>query len=170
MNLLTSSKWFESKCCPLCHFLCLSTDSTKSCALLAFVLATLRRGAVLDGRTDPWSLGSFGSLSKLVELQNFSQLACVSTLSSSLTCFCNWLMRVFTAGSFIWEYCLLSVRFSLISANVSLEMGLLSDRTFLDFGMALSTAVQIVDTIKSAYLSRSLVDVSPEKSSKPSAA
>ena len=36
--------------------------------------------------------------------------------------------------------------------------------------MALSTAVLIADTIKSAYLSRSLVDVSPEKSSKPSAA
>ena len=49
-------------------------------------------------------------------------------------------------------------------------MGLLSDRTLLDFGMALSTAVLIADTIKSAYLSRSLVDVSPEKSSEPSAA
>ena len=32
---------------------------------------------------------SLGSLSKLIELQNFSQLACVSTLRSSLTCFCN---------------------------------------------------------------------------------
>ena len=49
-------------------------------------------------------------------------------------------------------------------------MGLLSDRTLLDFGMVLSTAVLIADTIKSAYLSRSLVDVSPEKSSEPSAA
>ena len=36
--------------------------------------------------------------------------------------------------------------------------------------MALSTAVLIADTIKSAYLSKSLVDVSPEKSSEPSAA
>ena len=45
-------------------------------------------------------------------------------------------------------------------------MGLLSDRTLLDFGMALSTAVLIADMIKSAYLSRSLVDVSPEKSCK----
>ena len=36
--------------------------------------------------------------------------------------------------------------------------------------MALSTAVLIADTIKSVYLSRSLVDVSPEKSSDPSAA
>ena len=36
--------------------------------------------------------------------------------------------------------------------------------------MALSTVVLIADTIKSAYLSRSLVDVSPEKSSEPSAA
>ena len=58
----------------------------------------------------------------------------------------------------------------LISANVSSEMGLLSDRTLLDFGMALSTAVLIADTIKSAYLSESLVDLSPEKSSVPSAA
>ena len=49
-------------------------------------------------------------------------------------------------------------------------MGLLSDSTLLDFGMALSTAVLIADTIKSAYLSRSLVDVSPEKSSEPSVA
>ena len=32
---------------------------------------------------------SLGSVSKLIELQNFSQLACVSTLSFSLTCFCN---------------------------------------------------------------------------------
>ena len=55
----------------------------------------------------------------------------------------------------------------LISANLSLEMGLLSDRTLLDFGMALPTAVLIADTIKSAYLSKSLVDVSPEKSSEP---
>ena len=49
-------------------------------------------------------------------------------------------------------------------------MGLLSDRTLLDFGMALSTAVLTADTVKSTYLSRSLVDVSPEKSSEPSAA
>ena len=78
-------------------------------------------------------------------------------------------MRVFTAGSFIREYCLLSLRFSLISTNVPSEMGLLSDRTLLDFGMALSTALLIADTIKSAYLSRSLVDVSLEKSLEPSA-
>ena len=58
------------------------------------------------------------SLFKLIELKNFSQLACDSTLKSSLTCFCNWLMHVFTAGSLIWEYCLLSLRFSLISAKV----------------------------------------------------
>ena len=49
-------------------------------------------------------------------------------------------------------------------------MGLLSVRTLLDFEMALSTAVLIADTIKSSYLSRSLVDASPEKSSEPSAA
>ena len=49
-------------------------------------------------------------------------------------------------------------------------MGLLSVLTLLDFGMALSTTVLIADTIKSAYLSRSLVDTSPEKSSEPSAA
>ena len=65
----------------------------------------------------------------------FSQLACVSTLSLSLTC-----------------------------------LGLLSHRTLLDFGVALSSTVLIADTIKSAYLSKSPVDVSPEKSSEPSAA
>ena len=32
---------------------------------------------------------SLESVSKLMELQNFSQLACDSTLRSSLTCFCN---------------------------------------------------------------------------------
>ena len=78
-------------------------------------------------------------------------------------------MRVFIAGSFFLEYCLLSLRFSLISAQVSLEIGLLSGRTLLDFGMALSTAVLSAVTIKSAYLSKSLVDRGPEKSADPSA-
>ena len=59
--------------------------------------------------------------------------------------------------------------FLLISAMVSSEIGLLADRTLLAFGMALSTAVLIAVTIKSAYLSRSLVDNSPEKSAEPSA-
>ena len=49
-------------------------------------------------------------------------------------------------------------------------MGLLSVGMPLDFGMALLTAVLIADTIKSAYLSRSPVDASPEKSSEHSAA
>ena len=40
----------------------------------------------------------------------------------------------------------------------------------LDFRMALSTAVLIADMIKSAYLFRSLVDVSPEKSLEHSSA
>ena len=48
-------------------------------------------------------------------------------------------------------------------------MGLLSDRTLLDFVMALSTAVLIAVTIKSAYLSRSLVNVSPVKPTEPGA-
>ena len=46
-------------------------------------------------------------------------------------------------------------------------MGLLSVRMLLDFGMALSTAVLIAIRIKSAYLSRSLVDVSPESPRNP---
>ena len=40
-------------------------------------------------------------IAKLIELQNFSQLACVSTLRSPLTCFCNYLMCVFTFVSLI---------------------------------------------------------------------
>ena len=52
---------------------------------------------------------------------------------------------------------------SLISASVSLEMGLFSDCMLLDFGMTFWTAVLIADTIKSAYLSKPLVDMSPEK-------
>ena len=52
---------------------------------------------------------------------------------------------------------------------VSSEIGLLSDRTLLAFRIALSTAVLIAVTIKSAYLSRSPVDNSPEKSAEPSA-
>ena len=51
----------------------------------------------------------------------------------------------------------------------SSEIGLLSDRTVLDFGMALLTAVLIAVTIKSAYFSTSLVDRCPEKSAEPSA-
>ena len=54
MNLLTSLKRFESKC-SLSMPECLSTDLAKSCALSAFVLATLSRGAVLDSRADPWA-------------------------------------------------------------------------------------------------------------------
>ena len=68
------------------------------------------------------------------------------------------------------EYHLLSLRFSLTSTTISSEMGLLSERSLLDFGKALSTVVQIAVTIKSAYLSRSPVDVSPEKSAEPKAA
>ena len=52
---------------------------------------------------------------------------------------------------------------------VSSEIELLSDRTLLDFGMALSTAVLIAVTMKSAYFSRSLVDRSSKKSAEPSA-
>ena len=52
---------------------------------------------------------------------------------------------------------------------VSSEIGLISDRTLLDFGIALSTAVLIAVTIKSAYLPRSLADRCPEKSTEPSA-
>ena len=50
-----------------------------------------------------------------------------------------------------------------------MEIGLLSGRTLLDFGIALSTAVLSAVTIKSAYLSKSLVDRCPEKSADPSA-
>ena len=50
-----------------------------------------------------------------------------------------------------------------------MEIGLLSGRTLLDFGMALSTAVLIAVTIKSAYLSKSPVDRCPEKSADPCA-
>ena len=50
-----------------------------------------------------------------------------------------------------------------------MEIGLLSGRTLLDFGIALSTAVCIAVTIKSTYLSRSLVDRCPEKSADLSA-
>ena len=49
-----------------------------------------------------------------------------------------------------------------------MEIGLLSGRTLLDVGMALSTAVCVAVMIKSAYLSRSLVDRCPEKSADPS--
>ena len=52
---------------------------------------------------------------------------------------------------------------------VSSDIGLLSDRTLLAFGITLSTAVLILVTIKSAYLSGSLVDNSPEKSAELSA-
>ena len=105
-----------------------------------------------------------------MSLQNFSQLACDSILRLSLISFCYWLIRVFTKGSWIWEYCRLSLRFSLISASVSSEMGWLSGRPLLAFGMALSTAVLIAVVIKSAYLSISWVDLSSGTSPELSAA
>ena len=52
---------------------------------------------------------------------------------------------------------------------VSSEIELPSDHMLLDFRIALSTAVLIAVTIKSAYLSRSLLDRCPEKSAEPSA-
>ena len=50
-----------------------------------------------------------------------------------------------------------------------MEIGLLSGGALLDAGMALSTAVCFAVMIKSAYLSRSLVDRCPEKSADHSA-
>ena len=110
---------------------------------------------------------SLETLSKLIELQNFSQLACVSTLRSSL--FLQLINACLYSRVFNLRVLSPKPTFLLISAKVSSEMGLLSVRTLLDFGMALSTAVLIADTIKAAYISRSLVDVNPEKSSEPSA-
>ena len=72
------------------------------------------------------------------------------------------LTRVFIAGP--ESIVSLSLRLFLISTIVS------SERSLLDFGIALSTAGLTAVTMKSAYLSRSLVDVSPEKSSEPEAA
>ena len=92
-------------------------------------------------------------VSKRMSLQNFSQLACDSILRLSLISFCNWLIPVFSKGPCAWEYCRLSLRFSLISASDSSETGWLSGRPLLDVGMALSSAVLIAVTIKSAYLS-----------------
>ena len=46
-----------------------------------------------------------------------------------------------------------------ISTILSSEMGLLSDRTFLDFRMALSATVLIAVTMKSSYFSGSLKSV-----------
>ena len=77
-------------------------------------------------------------------------------------------MRLY-ARSLIEEYSLLSLGFSLNIATFSSEMGLLSECSLLDFGMVLSAAVLIAVTIKSVYFSRSLVDVSPEKSTEPNA-
>ena len=68
------------------------------------------------------------------------------------------------------KYCRLSLRFSLISASVSSEMGWLSRRPHLDCGMALSTAVLIAVVLKSAYLSISWVDLSSGTSPELSAA
>ena len=98
-------------------------------------------------------------VSKLMSLQNFSQLACDSVLRLPLISFCNWLIRVFTKGSCAWECCRLSLRFTLISASDSSTAGWLSGRPLLDVGMALSTAVLKAVTIKSAYLSISWVDL-----------
>ena len=99
-----------------------------------------------------------------MELQNCSKLACVSILMSSLICLYNCLMRILTAGS------LLSLCLSLIGATVSSEIGLPSERSLLYFGVALLTPMLITVTIKSVYLSMSLVDLTAEKSAEPRAA
>ena len=52
---------------------------------------------------------------------------------------------------------------------VSSEMWLLSGHMLLYFEVALSIAVLIAVTMKSAYLSRSQVDVGPVKSAEPCA-
>ena len=75
----------------------------------------------------------------------------------------------FYSRAFVLRVMSESLCFFLISAMVSSEIGLLSDLTLLAFGIALSTAELIAVTIKSAYLPRSLVDRSPEKSAEPSA-
>ena len=49
-------------------------------------------------------------------------------------------------------------------------MGLLSERSLLAFGMVLSSAVLTAVKIKSAYLSRSLVNVNSENCAEPKAA
>ena len=55
------------------------------CVVQSLIIAlTFRLKAVFILRQD-----SLGLVSKLIELQNFSQLTSNSTLSSSLTCFCN---------------------------------------------------------------------------------
>ena len=60
--------------------------------------AKVFRGAnCLKGGT-PCPLWEKARASGLIELQIFSQLTSNSTLISSLTYFCSWLMRVFTAG------------------------------------------------------------------------
>ena len=81
-------------------------------------------------------------------------------------------ISIFTKGSCVWEYCCLSLCFSLTSASDSSETGWLSGHLLLEVGMALSTAVLIAVTIKSTYLSRSWVDLissrtSPELSAAP---
>ena len=65
-----------------------------------------------------------------------------------------WLVLLDFSCSFIWAQLPLNPKFPF---------------KLLDFRMAWSTAVLIAVTMKSAYLSKSLVDSSPEKSAEPSA-
>ena len=166
--LLTS----KTKCCDQLKEDLLNYVSSLECFLIFscwrqenkhFVVDTLffRKCKMTSRETETHCVGPYSS--------NEGSFKNPILVPNELTCFCNWFMCVFIAGSFFWEYCLLSLGFSLISAKVSSEIGLLSGHTLLDFRMALLTAVLIAVMIKSAYLSKSLVDRSPEKSAEPSA-
>ena len=141
---------------------CFSTDSAKRSAFSWFVLAVFEPSLSVGyglrlGLTKFLSLHQDldGLFSKLMELQNFSQLVVDFKVNLVLISFCNLLMVDLIVGSLLVAYSRLSLRFSLMISNASLLMGGLLLVRLYAFGVDMSAAAMMMGIMASAYLSRS---------------
>ena len=82
----------------------------------------------------------FGFDSKLIELQNFSQLIDDSSFILVLISFCNLLMDVLVLGSCVMLYSRLSLRFSFMRSEMTWLMGVLGSLRLYTLGVDESTA------------------------------
>ena len=73
------------------RFVCVCLGDFVIMAQCCIIALTLWLEKVLDFAPRLTWIGPY----KLIEFQNLSQLSCVSTVMSSLICFCNWLMDIF---------------------------------------------------------------------------
>ena len=76
----------------------------------------------------------FGADSKLIELQNFSQLIDESSFTLVLISFCNLLMDVLELGSCVMLYSRLSLRSSFMRSKMAWLMGVLGSLRLYTLG------------------------------------